>query len=618
MKSTITRRDFLGGTALAIGAGLTPLHQAHGQSAAEPYPPALTGLRGSQPGSFEVAHALAREGKAFPIDRLPEEERYDLIVVGGGISGLAAAWFYRQRFGGDARILIIDNHDDFGGHARRNEFTIGKAFRIGYGGSQSIEAPRGRYSRVSRKLLSELGINIARFEEAGVFDQALYDGLGLKPGLFFDRESFGRDKTVTGDHAAAFFDWTIEDAALLDRLVAELPVEDADRPALRRFFAGKTDHLAGMSEAEKRAYLSGASYRDYLRDKVGLNGAALLAQRGRSLDYFAIATDGISCDDARDTGYPGFEGLGLTSDGDDEEEEPYIYHFPDGDAGIARLLVRKLIPGAAPGHTMEDIVAARVDYAALDGAENAARLRLGSTAVTARNGSGGVDVGYVKDGQLHRAGARHCVLACYNMMVPYLCPDLPPAQKDVLASNVKAPLVYTNVAIRSWESFVRLGADSFHAPTAFFSDVALDFPVSLGGYAFPHDPKQPMLLHLLHVPGAPDRGLTAREQFRIGRGKLLEMSFADFETRIVDQLDRMLGAGGFDAARDIAGITVNRWPHGYAYWPTSIFDDLDQMETLKALGRQRHGNITIANSDAGWDAFVDVAVDQAYRAVGEL
>ena len=135
---SITRRDFLNGAALTIAAGLTPAAQI--AAAPSPYPPALTGLRGQHDGSFETTHALARQGRKFPVDSLPIEETYDLAVVGGGISGLAAAWFYR-RANPSARIVILDNHDDFGGHAKRNEFTLGDRRVIGYGGSQSLQSP---------------------------------------------------------------------------------------------------------------------------------------------------------------------------------------------------------------------------------------------------------------------------------------------------------------------------------------------------------------------------------------------------------------------------------------------------------------------------------------------
>jgi len=319
--------------------------------------------------------------------------------------------------------------------------------------------------------------------------------------------------------------------------------------------------------------------------------------------------------DARDLGYPGFAGLGLP--GRAGAREPYIYHFPDGNASLARLLVRSLVPGIAPGATMDDVVLARFDYDALDRSEESVRIRLNSICIDVRNADDKVRVGYVRAGAAHRVEARHVVLACFHMMIPHIAPELPPAQRAALAQNVKAPLVYTNVLVRNWRPWVELKVRDISAPMSFHSKVALDFPVSLGGYRHARDPAQPMLLHLVHVPGAPQSGLDARAQFRIGAAQLLDMTFADFETRIHDELDRMLGPGGFSSARDIAAITVNRWPHGYSYVANSLFDAPDYERTLE-LARQPFARLAIANSDAGGDAYAHIAIDQAERAVREL
>jgi spermidine dehydrogenase len=191
---SISRRDFLNGAALTVAAGLTPQAQIAAQPAR--YPPALTGMRGHHAGSFESAHALALEGRKFPADTTAIEERYDLVVVGGGISGLSAAWYYRQAQP-RARILILDNHDDFGGHAKRNEFRLDGRLIVGYGGSEAIQSPKALWSATAKGLLRELGVDVARFETA--FDRKLYSSLGLSRGVFFAREAFGRDALVMGD-----------------------------------------------------------------------------------------------------------------------------------------------------------------------------------------------------------------------------------------------------------------------------------------------------------------------------------------------------------------------------------------------------------------------------------
>jgi spermidine dehydrogenase len=623
MSNTINRRDFLGGTALVIAAGLTPLAQMR----AEPsryYPPSLTGLRGSHPGSFEVAHQVGREGKSFDISGLAVEQNFDLVVVGGGISGLAAAWFYREAHGPNARILILENHDDFGGHAKRNEFRVGDRLLLGYGGTESLQSPKTFFSKTVNRLLHSLGIDYKRFDTA--FDRKLYESLGLTHGVFFDRESFGVDRLVVGNPVITGGDSFASDARVrpIEAVIAEFPLSDDARARLIEFFKHPKDYLAGKSQAEKIAYLEKTSYRDFLRKDAGLSDEAVKFFAGSTVGLMAMGPDILPALDAMNSQYTGFAGLGLGGLKDPEVaafNEPYIYHFPDGNASIARLLVRGLIPAVAPGHTMDDVVLADFDYAKLDVDGAPIRLRLNSTAVAvanARTPGGPVDIGYVRAGTLHRVQAKQCVLACYNMIIPHIMPELPDAQKQALARSVKMPLVYVNVAIRNWRAFVKLGVDDIYSPNAYYSQTKLDYPVSLGGYRNPRDPSEPMLLHMEHIPLTPNRGLSNVEQFRLGRQLLLSTPFAEYESRITDQLDRMLGPGGFQSARDIAAITVNRWPHGYAYSADSLFDPETQGPAPYEIARKRRGSVTIANSDAGWNSYTHEAIDQAWRAVNEL
>ena len=610
---SITRRDFLNGAALTIAAGLTPAAQI----AAQPgrYPPALTGLRGQHDGSFTVAHTLAREGRRFPLERTPIDESYDLVVVGGGISGLSAAWFYR-RAKPDARILILDNHDDFGGHAKRNEFMLDGRRIIGYGGSQSLQSPKALYSPVAKGLLRELGVDIAKFETA--FERRLYPSLGLTRGMFFNREAFGRDVLVTGDPSRGDGEETGRSSKSIAEFVSAFPVSDTSKAQIVALYAGKSDPLPGKSVKEKREILKRTSYREYLMKMCGLGEEAANCFQGRPLGFYGLGSDAVPAAEARDLGYPGFAGLKLAGSGNPAWKEPYIYHFPDGNASIARLLVRTLIPAAAPGDTMEDVVTAGFDYAALDRSSQPVRIRLDSTCVHVERTDDKVRVAYVRDGALHRVETRHAVLACFHMMIPHIMPDLPAPQRAALSQNVKTPICYTNVLVRDWRAFANLKVNSISAPMAFHHQVSLDFPVSLGGYRHSRDPSEPMLLHMVHVPGAPNQGLDARAQFRIGQGKLYAMTFADFEERIRDDLDRMLGAGGFSSARDIAAITVNRWPHGYSYVANSLYDADDYDSSVLEVARQPSGPVAIANTDAGGDAWVHFAIDHADRAVKEL
>jgi spermidine dehydrogenase len=613
---SISRRDFLNGVALTIAVGLTPAAQLAAQPSR--YPPALMGLRGQHDGSFEVAHAVAREGRSFPVDRLPIEERYDLVVVGGGISGLSAAWYYR-RARPSARILILDSLDDFGGHAKRNEFTVNGRHIIGYGGSQSLQSPNSLYSPVARGLLRDLGIDLTRFETA--FERELYPSLGLARGLFFNREAFGRDVLLSGDSVSANAEETarkLSNAKPIAEFIAEFPVSETSKAQLVALYGGTSDPLAGKSVDEKRAILKRTSYRDYLIKICGCRDEVADCFQGRPLGFFGLGSDAISAADARDLGYPGFAGLKLPGDTNPAWKEPYIYHFPDGNASIARLLVRSLIPDAAPGGGMDDIVLAPFDYGKLDRRGQNVRIRLDSTGVYVHNAGDRAQVAYMQSGTLRRVEAHHVVLACFHGMIPHLMPELPQPQRVALAQNVKTPNVYTNVVIRDWRAFANLKISTISAPMSFHHQVSLDFPVSLGGYRHPRDPGEPMVLHLAHVPGAPNQGHDARTQFRIGRSKLMAMTFADFEDRIRDELDRMLGAGGFSSARDIAAITVNRWPHGFSYVANTLYDADDYEDTVLKLARRTFGRVAIANTDAGGDAWVHFAIDQAERAVREL
>jgi spermidine dehydrogenase len=577
------------------------------------YPPALTGMRGQHPGSFEVAHAFAREGRRFGIDDTPSEETYDLVVVGGGISGLAAAWFYRRAVGAGARILILDNHDDFGGHAKRNEFSSNARTLIGYGGSQSIQSAKTLWTDVAKGLLRDLGVEISRFDNA--FDRGFYASLGLSRGVFFDRETFGRDALVTGD---ALLSRGGEGGPQLGDFISSMPIADTSKQQLLSLYDPARDSLAGKSVEEKTKILKTTSYRDYLVKICGCSDEVANCFQGRPLGFFGLGCDAVSAFDLRGFGYPGFAGLKLPADDHPEWNEPYIYHFPDGNASLARLLVRALIADTAPGRTMDDIVLAGFDYGALDRADNNVRLRLQSTVIDVRQRGDGVSIGYVNAGAPHRVTAKYAVLACFHMMIPYLMPELPQAQREALALNVKTPLVYTNVVVRNWQPWLALKVSDIAAPMGFFSHVALDFPVDLGGYRHPRDPAEPIVLHLEHVPRAPNSGLDARAQFHIGQAKLLAMTFADFEVRIRDQLERMLGPGGFDGGRDIAAITINRWPHGYGYVANSLFDPDDYDDRVLTLARRPFGRVAIANSDAGGDAYAHLAINEAARAVREL
>lgn len=641
MDRPIDRRDFLNGVAIAVGAigtGATP-SAVLAESLAWPQdrpgynPPALTGLRGSHPGSFEAAHAL-RDGDIQPDSTAVHDttERYDLVIVGAGLSGLSAAWFWSQARPAD-RILILDNHDDFGGHAKRNEFQLGGKLHVLNGGTLGIDSPRP-YSAAADGLLQSLGIRPEALS-ARCDRNEVYSALGLRRAAFFDRETFGQDRLVAGSPSMEAEVPAAErppaDLAAWRRWLNATPLSQRGRDDLLRIAAGACAPLPDAADdAARKDRLSRMSYKAFLVTALGAGPEALAFLQPIPNGEWGVGIDAISALDAWGFGYPGFDALklspkaaprmGFTPEGY-VEGGSYTFHFPDGNASIARALVARLSPGAFEDSAVEQIVGARPNYAALDGKGSRVRIRLSSIVVRARHqggtGSDGVEVVYQRGGRLERVVGRRCVLAGYNMMIPYLCPELPEDQKSALKALVKTPLVYTSVALRQWTAFHRLGVRGIYAPGSYFTQISLNEPVDIGRVTAERDPARPILIRMSREPCSP--GLSEFDQNRTGRAELLATSFETFERNIRLQLNRMLGPGGFDAARDILAVTVNRWPHGYAPEHNPLFDpDVPKDQRANVMGRKRFGRIAIANSDSGGGAYTDVAIDQARRAVDEL
>lgn len=646
MDRGITRRDFLNGAAVALTGALAapPWLRAYGLSADQNpeqapdyYPPLRTGMRGSHPGSFEVGHQL-RDRRAWSQAAEDTGEVYDLVVVGGGISGLSAAHFFRAAAGPQAKVLVLDNHDDFGGHAKRNEFQHQGRTMLLNGGTLNIEGP-AQYSAQAMGLLRTLGIDIERFEQAIAPDHGIYAGLKLKNGVWFNEERFGADRLVVGvpgGSPSAAGDWP---AFLARTPLAPQAQQDIARLVSRE----QPDYMPGLSSDEKKQKLLHISYRDFLVDFARVHPDVVWFYQTRSDGLFLMHIDMLPAFYAWNMNYPGFQGMQL----EPTPPEALIYepggahgrenqarasaagraiHFPDGNATIARLLVRSLIPGAVPGRTQEDVVTARVDYALLDRPANATRIRLNSIAVNAAHAGDPssakeVVVTYVKGGRTYRVRGGSVVMACWNFMIPYLCPEMPAAQKEALAYGIKAPIVYTSVLVRDWTSFAKLGVQNISAPGGYHSDVQLPEPVSIGEYRTSRTPQEPTVLHLVKTPCAPGR--PRKEQHRLGREELLRTTFETFEREIRGQLGRTLAGGGFDPARDIEAITVNRWPHGYTYNYNTLADPVEWAlstpdDRAFVVGRRRFGRITIANADAAGSSHTDAAIDMAHRAVAEV
>jgi spermidine dehydrogenase len=646
----VTRRDFLNGMTLSVGAGLLAPSQLLGQTAASAappltapqvnpvsgsnyysnyYPPTLTGMRGSHKGSFEVAHALAWQGQK-PSTYHPLDEHYDLVVVGSGISGLATAWFYQQKMGGNARILIIDNHDDFGGHAKRNEFHYEGRMVLGLGGAQNIDG-LSSYSEQATDLFADIGISTDNAEklEANTPDNFFMGGkINAKTAMALPGPN-GHETQVGSWYAF------MNGGKGYQAAVRKLPIPEAEQDKLIVLFSGDHDFLEEFSLSEMYDYLQSTPYNEFLTERVGLAKETLPILDNLLRILQGLSGWNLSVLEAFESGAPGIRAIGWLGDKlgalalkfSDSLVETQM--FPDGNASIARLLVQKLIPAVAPNMIgIEDVATAHFNYAALDPTPPQAqnrdtqpnRIRLNSTVVGVREVEGSrVEVDYVQQGKPLRVTADHCVLACYNGLIPHLCPQLPESQKEALKYGVKTPHVYANVLLKNGQAFDKLGATMIQCPQDSFQIVSVAPTMTNGGYQPPQGPDEPMAVFMMADPTpAPTAKVAGRDLLRMGRHTVYSTPFASFENQIREQLQALLGPHGFNHETDIQAITVNRIPHGYAYEYRALDDpQWPEGEAPHEIARKQFGRISIANSDSEARAYMDAAIDAGWRAVQE-
>ena len=636
MSQKVTRRDLVGGIAIVTGGLLlggcnkksappidtTAISAPRLKNHSGYYPPTETGMRGSHEGSYEVAHALSWRGER-PSDYRSLDEHYDLVVVGAGMSGLATAHFYQKKMGSDARILILDYHDDFGGHAKRNEFHQDGRMMVSLGGAQNIEWLS--YSDEAAQLMSDIGLNedfLDLMTERTTADLALVGNLDANNGVALPGQA--GHVMVGGNWNGVMFG-----ADGYDEVIASLPLPEDEKRKLTAFWGGEQDFLDGLSLSEKWDYINSVSYNQYLIDRVGLLPSTLPILNAIILHLSGMTGWNLTVGEAILGGGSGIKSMGWFGKtaaklgGAFVDSLIDIRMFPDGNASVARLLVRHLIPQAAPEATgPENIVAARFNYDALDQENHPVRLRLNSTAVGVRElPSDRVEVDYVELGEAKRVTAAHCIMACYNGLIPDICPEMPESQKEGLRYGVKTPFVYANVQLRDGKAFSQAGATLFQCPYDPFQWVSCSPTVSVGGYEPPRSASDPMVMFMMHSPmsqDAPNAGVSVRDQLRLARTQIYSARFEDYEQKIRDQLQSMLGQYGFNHASDIQAITVNRIPHGYAYPYVKLDDpDWEPGQAPHEIGRAQFGRISVANTDSEAMPLMDAAFDAAYRAVKE-
>ena len=544
--SKIARRDFINGTLMAAGASLLPF-KSNAQSVMaalkpEYYPPALTGLRGSHPGSNEHAHsrALTNQIDWGPTTDLKEE--YDLVVVGGGISGLSAAYFYQQQHGRDKTVLILDNHDDFGGHAKRNEHRIDGVTRISYGGSQSLVEPNHAHEIV-RKLLEDIGVNLDRFKTA--YDTDFFKRHNLGAVTYFNKRIFGEDKVVQHPYCdyPGYVEGLLRPTMSHEEAAEQSPLSEKGKQQLLRVLKGDP-YTLNIPKKEWQQYIYSHSYFDYLQTTLGVDDPGVLRMARHSVVDYGGTPELISMEEALESGALGLDYFSwkdaLYEVGNDggyikntstySVKKPFIHHFPDGNATIARMLVKKMIPDVGPGENVEEIVLSKFNYAELDKSSNSVRVRLNSTVVNVQHGgdpysSSDVFVNYISDNKSYQVKGKGVVMACYNMMIPYIVSGLPKKQDAALRRLTKIPLQFTTVGLKNWRAMKEMGIGMAMSPGNIHQAVGMDFPVSMGGYEYTKTPDDPCILHMRCCVLGETVGAPQIEQYHEARYRMLGMKF---------------------------------------------------------------------------------------------
>lgn len=636
MDASITRRDFLGSTLLASGAGLlsgmnpAELLAITGTSAPGAAQDDWTGYGGvgeyrrSNGNTFEVMQAghKMRDGvyDPLPADVIETGETYDCVVVGGGISGLAAALFFRRgtgqrQTGAEKSCLILENHPIFGGEAKQNEFEVDGKRLIAHQGSAIYLVPYP-YSFIAR-FYDSIGLKAPKltYQQWGGAGPAMalgrtpYDSAGLSRGQygFWFGDKFGQRPGT----------WLIDPVG---KKMEGAPVSADARRELLRWFSGaaadeskfdppkyegdeisrKLDAITLEQHMMERYRLGRETIRTYLSPVEG-GGSGL-------------GPDALSafCDYAADLLHPWDEGSDET-----------VQMFPGGNTTIARLMAKALLPASMDGPATVDGVTRRaVNFEALDAAGSNVRLRLSATAVAVEHDgdpakANSLSIAYAKDGKVFRVKARSAVMAGGSWTAKHVIKDLGEVQRNAYGQFYRSPCMMANVAVRNWGFFEKMGITGCR----WFEGVGNYFDVVrqavCGDVARTISPDDPVVLSLKVLYSYP--GESTESQGHRGRGEMITTSFREYERRIRQQFMEMFAGAGFDAERDIAGIVLNRWGHAYLNpQPGFFFGNDGKPAPRDVLRAEPFGRIAFANTDLAGAMDHRYSILEAYRAVGQL
>lgn len=622
----ITRRDFLNASLLGAGTVLleasAPLSLLAQEKLWHDY--GGVGDYANSAGNTEEVVRIAHEIRDGRYDRLTGEvvdtaELYDLVVIGGGMSGLGAAFYFRKAKKPNQNCLVIENHPIFGGESKRNEFIVNGQRLIGPQGANEFDIPARP---------GELGYEL--YKELGIPRQFRYAAWNSKfKALEFDRTNYGFQLWVDESPSFGYFfdqrSHGVQSQWIQDVWGRKLEGTPFPDPVKRDFLTWRNPGRKYYSGADFERWLDTMTYKDYLEQVVGLSpqvtryGDPILAAA------IGLGSDVISAYAAYQISMPGFQGFSKDSYYPRRLEEisPLTWHsFPGGNDGFARYFVKTLVPhGIAGRRTFEDVLNRRVNFKALDHPENDVRIRLGATAVRVEHqgrpeNSKYVSITYVQGGKTHRLKARGVVMAGGGWMTRRVLRDLPEEYHNAYENFYHSPMLVVNVALTNWRFLYELGLSACRWFDGFGFCCNIRQPMIVGDHRPSLDPNRPAIL-TFYVPFYYPGG-TIQEQGSRGRLELLSTSYRDYERKIREQMIRLFGEAGFNPGKDIAGIILNRWGHAYVNPQPGFYFGRNGKPAPRDVIRKRFSRIAFAHSELFGHQYWLGAVGEGRRATEQV
>jgi len=630
MGSRITRRDFFNGAMVASGAALVAGCSGDAGKAADgPWAPSgssWTGYggvgdyawsNGNTQAVVDAAHGI-RDGLYADPSAKAVDEDFDLVIVGGGFSGMTAAYEFSKRAGAGKTCLLLDNHPVVGGEAKQNEFEVDGQRLIAPQGSNGAIVPRPAYVRGS---FGEGTYDIFTdyYREFGLPTEYDLEPLGggaekyeLTDYHFGPMAPAWEKAYATGYH----FPGTGWVADPTKDGFAKTPWSASAKKQLDDFVADRRDGLAGVADPEK--WLDTLTYYQLL-DKLGYGAEVRnYIDPGIAVGNYGVCGSGISAFAAHRLRLPGT----TIKDKVISSSDIGLVSFPGGNTAFMRIMLARMIPGAIRTQETGSLasVGGTIDPAKLDRAGNKVRIRTGSTAIDVRHPGDAAKadhaiVSYVCDGKVRRVRAKAVVMASGGWVNRHIVADMPEGHRKAYGEFHHGPVMIANVALRNWRAFDRLGFTNTRWFDALGWQTSIRRNVDMGG-AKTFTPDSPTVL-TFYIPFL-HPNLPGPQQGPAGRAQLFTTSYADFERQLREQLTAGFAAAGFDAKRDIAGIILNRWGHAYVAPQPGFYFGRDGAPPPSDVIRQPHGRIVFAHSELLGEMAMAHAMHEAHRAAGQV